>query len=1364
MRIRHFISALTAILMLCTLVPVGVMAETTDLEISTIAELEAFRDSVNEGNTYEGQYVSLTADIDLDGSEDNQWTPIGYFIELSNNRPFSGVFDGGGHTISGLYINNNNSYQGLFGYITGTIKNLSIVDSSVTGKSNIGSIVGRSQDGIVENCHNSGSVTGQSSVVGGLVGYNVGLIRNSHNTGDVASSGGMVGGIAGRSSLFRITKQDFINSAIIGCYNSGDVSGGSMVGGIVGLNSSATVENCYNTGNITGTRMRIGGVVGFNVGVRDTNTNSVVKNCYNIGIVSCEGEYVSGVTNHGNSSNVRIENCYYLAGSANGGINSEGIDGQATAITESEFALQAMFADAGWDFDSVWKMSDELGRPVLQAIPETGMEGGGGNKPEPTPTPTPEPEPTPTPDGNEKPEKPQGVPMEGSGTENDPYLIPDLATLEAFRDSVNDGNDYRDKYILLTADIDMSEKYNENGLSWSPIGEKQVVQSFYGTFDGGGHTIKGLYIYENGPDAHDTRYVCLVALFSSNDGTMKNLTIDGAVTSAGDYTAGLVGWNFGTVENCRNACAVSDISDRISTMCAGIAGWNLEEGVIKNCSNIGTVNGHSPSGFEIGGVVGQNDGVMENCYNTATVDFTTDDEKYQSFAGGVAGMNYGTLSNCYNTGGVPRNSKCAYTGGVAGYADSDEGQIENCYYNNEVYTEEDTSAGVTGKDTAAFANGEVAYLLQNGQDTQVWGQELNSDERPVLTNKDEQRVLKVTFATEENPEYATAYANLDGTVVLPTEPTLEGKGFKYWASTAQPSDTDDWYIFDETVPVTEDIVVYAIIETNAPVPPVEDDKKAKIELVYMQKSADGGYEEIVTPKGSITKDDTFYVGVKVTGLDIFDGMEAGLYNLSTGIVFDPEYLQLEPDFAHNADGSLSIRNLTSALNSRLSFQPFTSEGAGWTYDIAIDKVSFADATDLTGTRTAVANLLYNGSQSNVDGTSPIYAAIYKFKVLKIASSKQVFDISKSPSDFNFGADKWGLTTYQYDISGELGDISPQMDIDVSAVDIFPIISSAKKYSIKLVTKGGKINSGNVESYTTGTVTPLPTDVTRKGYTFAGWFDSANMKGNAVTEISADATGDKSFFAKWVKKSASSGGGGGWFSPSDKLASDTQLADKPQDMMKQTANGSDLPSPEEQSPESENQSESAEKSNTGSRRRQITDVSEEAWYYEPVKYAFENGLMIGTSETEFEPEANVTRGMFVTILYRMANEPVAEVSDSFGDVAADEYYAPAVAWASEQGVVRGNNDGTYEPERLVSREEMAAILYRYAQINGYGRNAEENLSYSDNGNISEYAKIPISWSNANGIMQGNDDGNFAPQGFATRAEAAAVFQRMMENFK
>ena len=151
-------------------------------------------------------------------------------------------------------------------------------------------------------------------------------------------------------------------------------------------------------------------------------------------------------------------------------------------------------------------------------------------------------------------------------------------------------------------------------------------------------------------------------------------------------------------------------------------------------------------------------------------------------------------------------------------------------------------------------------------------------------------------------------------------------------------------------------------------------------------------------------------------------------------------------------------------------------------------------------------------------------------------------------------------------------------------------------------------------------------------------------------------------------------------------------------------------------------------------------------------------MNGVNDTEFEPDTNVTRAMFATVLYRVAGEPGTDADITFTDVPADSYYRKAVAWAQSNGIIEGYDDATFAPDDNITREQMAALMMRYAAYAGWKTDAGAELDFTDSAEISDYAKAAISWVCAAGIMDGYDDNTIRPAAFATRAQTAAVIDR------
>lgn len=180
---------------------------------------------------------------------------------------------------------------------------------------------------------------------------------------------------------------------------------------------------------------------------------------------------------------------------------------------------------------------------------------------------------------------------------------------------------------------------------------------------------------------------------------------------------------------------------------------------------------------------------------------------------------------------------------------------------------------------------------------------------------------------------------------------------------------------------------------------------------------------------------------------------------------------------------------------------------------------------------------------------------------------------------------------------------------------------------------------------------------------------------------------------------------------------------------------------------------------------FTDVYDLDWFFSDVAYAAQNGLMRGTSSDKFSPYSTTTRAMIVTVLYRMEGEPDAG-ENSFIDVPDGEYYTDAVAWASENGIVNGYGQGRFGPNDSITREQLAAILYRYSVYKGYDVSVGEDtniLSFNDIAELSDYAYTSMQWACGTGLIGGMGDGRLAPKGNATRCQIAAVLHRYCDNF-
>ena len=188
-------------------------------------------------------------------------------------------------------------------------------------------------------------------------------------------------------------------------------------------------------------------------------------------------------------------------------------------------------------------------------------------------------------------------------------------------------------------------------------------------------------------------------------------------------------------------------------------------------------------------------------------------------------------------------------------------------------------------------------------------------------------------------------------------------------------------------------------------------------------------------------------------------------------------------------------------------------------------------------------------------------------------------------------------------------------------------------------------------------------------------------------------------------------------------------------------------------------------NPGTGVNPFTDISEKDWFYGDVMFVYENGLMLGTSKTLFSPHGTATRGMMATILWRMEGSPAPKGKNSFTDVEAGKWYADAITWTAENGIFAGYGKDKFGPDDPITREQLAAIFYRYADYKGYDLTVKGDLDkFKDADKITDYAKTAMQWAVGSGLVKGKSGNLLDPQGTATRAEIAAMLHRFIEKYE
>jgi fibronectin type 3 domain-containing protein len=685
--------------------------------ISTGAQLAGLAKLTNEGNDFTGKTIILTQDIDLG---DHDWTPIGNTVLESGDAhtyPFNGTFEGGGFDITGLVIGTNASPNttmagtGLFGLtdVSTIIKNIS-VDIKIFST--------------YLDLTNKTEFSG-----GGIVGNNNGIIINCHASGTITGSQGCSGGIAGRMG----------GGAIYNCYSSATVTG-FLAGGITGWGWDGSIINCYATGVIAGSGSA-GGLIGYVYVTHVTNgywNSSATPIGYNgsgmmhnvIGLINTQMQGIVPVSITYYNSSINTSSTvtgYNLLDALNGGrsaipaftdgtpANSWGGDmGAYPTLISSAITLPAS-ADIGSVTGtakiaaSVLYAGDHLAYTLGDTLdwPDKGEAITGTSY---------------TSGANISAAAGQylclyeldasnkavafywikltandirrDIDLPGSGTSADPFIVSSLTDLQKLRTMINDnGKTYSGKVINLTSNIDLSGVAN-----WTPIGNDTNI--FYGTFDGKGYAIRNMTItncssndalfggiedgaiknlsVENVNINTDARYNAAAIVGYGYDASIINCRATGSITaSANDVTVGgITGYlNGGSIFNCVSTVAITATG---SNCCAGGIAGGFEDASVKNCYATPDIN--AGNGSYGGGFTGysQNSNII-NCYARGDVTGGT-------YAGGLVGSTQGKnhMANCYATGNVTAAKSGGLAGGLDGNSDggSDTDTIEASYWNS----------------------------------------------------------------------------------------------------------------------------------------------------------------------------------------------------------------------------------------------------------------------------------------------------------------------------------------------------------------------------------------------------------------------------------------------------------------------------------------------------------------------------------------------------------------------------------------------------------------------------------------------------------------------------------------------------------
>lgn len=786
-------------------------SEGNPYQISTADQLQAFAQSVPiEGSNYYQKYIVLTNDINLDDSNDEYMSEGSNWLVYIGNEEnqFSGHFNGMGHTISNMRIYSSTNNTGLFGYVyyDGVIENLMLQSPSVTVTGAVyhaGTIAG-TNDGLIQNCKVVGTDPIQMTDNGAF------------------NAGGIVGSVEE-------------NGVVRNCVSDIPVLGGWSAGGIAGINTG-TVLNCLALNDVDrydseSEHVNFGAIVGYN--------HSEVANCIFADNASTGFDPLEAVggAEEGSSSS---DNYYINPSDSENAVN---IDGNPYYQYESFFQDSDIWntAEGPWDFDDIWT-TDGDSAPIY-LLPQAAPEAEGSTWQDFAAT-----------------------ELDGTGTEEDPYLIGTPEELAFLAKQVNSGASYANEFFSITADIDLSNH------EWIPIGgwnaalNEATENQFAGILDGGGHTISGMQIGEEASSNNTLQYVGLFG-YTGGESRIFDVSIaESSIYSAfaendastdGSYIGILVGHSQGTVESCEVAGIIEcGSSDDTWLDVGGLVGLGNGSLITGSSADVDVLTGYIENDLFAGGLIGKlQAGAVGNSWSTGDVEIGGINSGWSwGMAGGLVGYSSASVYNCYSTGDVT-GADGIIVGGFVGRMES--GEIDNCYSRGNVIGNDDAAVGgfvgypyegyiqncyATGDTTGGNAS-DVGGFNGDYDDASIWDSYFNEDATQMVNgfpvtpatsteasgmteadmkSDDFKDTLNENASTieifEESPEMEfSAWVREDGTndgypcfssesADTPFNPLSNAEAGNYQIEFVQSTETGDEYTINgDDIAITEDV-------------------------------------------------------------------------------------------------------------------------------------------------------------------------------------------------------------------------------------------------------------------------------------------------------------------------------------------------------------------------------------------------------------------------------------------------------------------------------------------------------------------------------------------------------------------------------
>lgn len=923
--------------------------------------------------------------------------------------------------------------------------------------------------------------------------------------------------------------------------------------------------------------------------------------------------------------------------------------------------------------------------------------------------------------------------------------------------------DYGRSKVTLENDIDLYS------YPWTPIGKYGTA--FNGTFDGNDKKIEGLY-------SEDSKSVAGLFYQLADSAEVKNLKLVGSIEStANDYArvGGIAGINKGTISNCTFDGGI--IQTKGDNQCVGgIAGLN--NGTITGCTNDGMIEGKGTTEIYVGGIAGSNHGTITNCTNNGDV------------SGGVT---YNTTSVGDLWGSTNWQIYGGYVGGIAGDTQNESVGAQTGNTNYGTVTDLNSSANnvsvldaegklLGGYDTltAAFAaapdGGTIRVEKDCAEETQITlagaaSLSLTLDLNGKTVSTSGLALGKGGLTITGNGIFRGILYHMGGKLTIKNG-TFSGL-YAYGFLTQAFGELDEPVLSIEDGTFGIGGIVY---ETN-----LIDREAAKAALLATLPEGKTFSAPLETANSEITGNDGIVVYCSGQSISVVD---AGGTQPVTGTISGTVYYGKLP--VKGATVSLKQGGTCVAETQTGEQGAYNFDGAAvGVYNIVVSSFQGAKTVmvTLTGSGPVVKDIFLSGAnKESIVEVAPGLPAVAVGGVDAVAETEGAnvtFDVGKQETPAEQEAIKAIAVGQTVELFLDLrlskqtegGEPSAITDTGANVLEVVVPYTFIGRTDVTVYRKHGDEPAGALKALYAAPDTPEDGTFwadTQNGYIhiYASKFSTYAVAYTAEPTPSRSGGSSTTYYTL-----TATAGEGGTISPSGKVRvarnDDKTFTITPNEgfaIADVTVDGKSVGAVTSYTEKTVTKEHAIAASFRAEDEKAawnpFADVKVGDWFYESVRYVYEKGLMSGTDSDRFSPEQSTSRAMLVAMLWRLAGQPAGNGAAPFTDVTANAYYAEAAVWAAENGIIKGYGDNRFGPNDPVTREQLAAILYRYAQVKRQDTAKAGDLSvFADQ--PSDWAAEPVRWAVGAGLLSGKGGGVLDPTGNATRAETAAMLMRYLE---